>query len=78
MKTNRFTNLMKMIFETVEEDITCGECYAEIDQYVDMLRTGKDPSMVLPEVKLHLEQCRCCEEEFHALISILESQEEAE
>ena len=76
MKTNRFANIMKMIFHTAEEDISCDECYDHIDQYVDMLQAGQDPSTVLPEVKQHLAQCRCCEDEFHALIAILENQED--
>lgn len=76
MRKNRFTDLMEMIYQTVEEDITCGECYAEIDRYVDMLQSGNDPATVLPKVKLHLQQCSCCREELNALISILESQEE--
>ena len=56
-----------------EEEITCGECYEVIDQYVDMLRAGQDPEVVLPKVKEHLGQCKCCDMEFRALISILEA-----
>lgn len=77
-KQKRFTNIMRMIFNTADEDITCDECYDQIDQYVDLLRAGQDPGEVLPRVKLHLEQCRCCEAEFNALITILEGQSASE
>jgi hypothetical protein len=74
-KQKRFTNIMRVIFDTAdEEDITCDECYDQIDQYVDLLRAGRDPGEVLPKVKRHLKQCRCCEAEFKALITILEGQ----
>lgn len=63
-----------MIFSTEEEDITCDECYEHIDQYVDMLRAGEDAATVLPQVKIHLEQCRCCEAELRAFIAILEAE----
>lgn len=72
--TNRFANIMKMIFSVSDKEITCDECYDHIDQYVDMLREGQDPAAVLPQVKYHLSYCKCCVEEFEALITILEAQ----
>jgi hypothetical protein len=68
------TGLMRTIFSAEEEDITCDECFEHIDQYVDMLRAGEDAATVLPKVKLHLEQCRCCESELQAFIAILEAE----
>jgi hypothetical protein len=65
--------LMRTIYTAKDEDITCDECYDHIDQYIDMLRSGHDAETVLPQVKAHLEQCRCCEMEFQAFISILEA-----
>jgi hypothetical protein len=72
----KITDIVKTIFNTHAEDITCDECFEHIDEYVDMLRAGQDPSEVLPQVKGHLVQCRCCEMEFRALISILEAEAE--
>lgn len=74
MKQRSFANMMRTIFNTADDDMSCDECYDQIDQYVDLLRTGQDPGEVLPKVKRHLEQCRCCEAEFRALITILEGQ----
>lgn len=70
----KIIDAMKTVFSTKAVDITCDECFEYIDEYVDMLRAGQDPSDVLPQVKGHLEQCRCCEMEFQALISILEAE----
>jgi hypothetical protein len=70
----QFGNIMRTIFATQDEDITCDECFEHIDQYVEMLQAGEDPATVLPQVKHHLEQCRCCEYELKALIAILEGQ----
>jgi hypothetical protein len=66
--------LMRTILSAEDDDITCDECYEHIDQYVDMLRAGEDSATVLPKVKAHLEQCRCCEAELEALIAILEAE----
>lgn len=65
---------MRTIFSAEDEDITCDECYEHVDRYVDMLRAGEDAATVLPKVKIHLEQCRCCESEFQAFIAILEAE----
>lgn len=69
----RFTKVMRIIFEVSEDDISCEGCFEQVDRYVDMLRAGEDPGAVLPKVKAHLSICGGCEEEFKALISILES-----
>ena len=74
--TRRFGKIMRMIFSARDrEEIGCDECYEYVDQYVDMIRTGQDASKVLPQVKEHLDQCRCCELEFNALITVLEAGE---
>ncbi|MBN1312827.1 MAG: hypothetical protein JXB30_15540 [Anaerolineae bacterium] len=68
--------LMRTIFSAEDDDITCGECYEHIDEYVDMLRAGEDAATVLPKVKAHLEQCPCCKMEFQAFVAILEAETE--
>ncbi len=70
----RFARIMEIIFRTDLQEITCDECFEVIDRYVDMLRAGRDPQEVLPQVKAHLGRCAPCDEEFRALIAILEAQ----
>jgi hypothetical protein len=72
-KNEDLTNVIRTLLSVPQEEITCDECYDVIDQYVDMLRAGDDPVVVLPKVKEHLGQCECCDVEFRALISILEA-----
>lgn len=75
--SGRLGDLIRMIFTVQEDDITCDECFDHIDQYVELLNAGQEPAQVLPQVKHHLEQCQCCEQEFRALIAILENQPQA-
>ena len=58
---------------TEVEEMTCSECFHEIDQYVDMLREGKSPAEVMPLVKHHITLCPPCREEFEALLVALEA-----
>jgi len=73
--STRLDRILRKIYTVQENDIGCDDCYTEIDQYVELLRAGKDVASILPEVKAHLSQCQCCEVEFKALISILEASE---
>lgn len=69
-----FLRLVKGIFTVkVEEGIGCDECFSSLDLYTDMIAQGKDPSIVMKDVKDHLAQCPCCEEEFQALLSMIKS-----
>ncbi len=74
----RLRNLVHMIYTTQDADITCDECFDHIDRYVELLRAGEDPATVLPQVRRHLEQCRCCEYELGALIAILEGEAQSQ
>jgi hypothetical protein len=72
-KDRDLTNIIRTLLAVPQDEITCDDCFDVIDKYVDMLRAGQDPATVLPQVKEHLGQCSCCDVEFRALISILES-----
>ncbi len=74
LRKKRFTAIMKVIFRSELVEITCDDCFEQIDCYVEMLRAGSEPIDVLPHVKQHLSQCGRCEEEMKALIAILEAQ----
>lgn len=73
-KRNRFTKIMQMIFDTEKDEITCDECYQEVDKYVDLLRAGEDAGVLMPKIQHHLDHCPACQQELQALIDILENQ----
>ena len=58
---------------TEMEEMTCSECFHEVDHYVEMLREGKSPEDVKPLVKHHITLCPPCREEFEALLVALEA-----
>lgn len=78
IKPTTIQKVIKTLSITLDEEITCGECYQEVDKFVDMLRDGKKPSEVLPLVKHHLTLCPPCKEEFEALLTALEAAEDYE
>jgi hypothetical protein len=61
------------VLESVrEEDATCDEIYAKIDEYVEREVDNKDAAQLMPLVREHLDVCSECCEEYEALLDILE------
>jgi hypothetical protein len=55
-----------------EPEVGCDECFALIDQYVDLEVAGKDADAAIPGLRAHLNGCPACREEhesLHALVS---------
>ena len=73
IETTTLKKVLKTLTITYDEEMTCGECYQQVDQYVDMLREGKSPAEVLPLVEHHLTLCPPCREEFEALVVALKA-----
>lgn len=65
--------LLDAILNTQEQELTCGECFELIDQYVELLQSGQDSRALLPAVAHHLAYCHDCDEECQALVAMLES-----
>jgi hypothetical protein len=65
--------LLKQLAKTEEKEATCDEVFEVLDIYTEAVTQGEDPERFLPLVRKHLELCRCCKEEYEALLSILEA-----
>jgi hypothetical protein len=65
--------MMRSIHMTHEHEMTCGECFNEVDRFAEMELTGKNPAEAMPLVKEHLERCGNCREEYEALLEALKA-----
>ncbi|HET6597043.1 MAG TPA: hypothetical protein VFG81_15565 [Anaerolineales bacterium] len=60
------------VLESVrEEDASCDEIYARIDEYVEREVDKKDAAQLMPLIREHLDICSECCEEYQALLDIL-------
>lgn len=57
-----------------EPELSCEECFAQLDRYVELGLSGSDPDRHVPGMRAHLEGCPACDEDFHSLKALLESQ----
>lgn len=61
------------VLESVrEEEASCDEVYARIDEYVEKEVGKKDAAQLMPLVREHLDLCSECCEEYEALLDVLE------
>ena len=54
-----------------EPEIGCDECFALLDQYVELELSGEDPDTAIPGLRAHLEGCPACREEHESLSALV-------
>ena len=68
------TMLMHILAHTEEDEYSCAETFALLDEYVETaVKNEADAALVMPLVKHHLDVCPDCHKEFEALLRILET-----
>lgn len=68
IKPATLINMVKSIGLTKKNEISCNGCYEKLEQFVELLENGEDPSVILPQVQHHIDMCGNCSEEFNALL----------
>ena len=59
-----------MVARTREEELSCQECFAELDRLVELVTGGGDINALGPLVADHLRRCGDCYEEYAILLHI--------
>ena len=67
----RIKNLLRMVETTEQQELSCDEVFALLDQYVELIIDDENATDLLPLVKKHLDRCKDCHEEYEALVRVL-------
>lgn len=67
------STLINLLMQTHEEELSCDEFFALLDQYAEMTHRGEDAAVLMPLVKRHLDLCSDCQEEYEALLRMLKA-----
>ena len=54
-----------------DEELSCEEAFALVDQYAECIARGEDAAALMPLVKEHLQRCTGCQEELEALLRMI-------
>ena len=63
--------MVRAVAATRPDELSCGECFEQLDRFVEMTLAGKNAAEAMPLVEDHLRRCRDCREEFEALLAVL-------
>lgn len=67
--------LLRMLEKTQEEELCCEDVHSLLNTFAEMVARGEDTRQIMPQVHLHMEFCPDCQEEFEALVHILQAAE---
>ena len=73
LKRGEVVKLVRLVAETYETEIGCGECFERLDSFAETELSGLEASAVMPLVSDHLHKCADCRSTFEALLSALRS-----
>lgn len=66
------TRMMHRLVVAEVTEISCDEVFAIVDEYAEASQRGEDLSSLKPLIRHHLDMCRECDEEYQALLRVLE------
>jgi hypothetical protein len=66
------TRIMHRLVVTDDEELSCDEVFAMVDEYAEANQRGEDVTSLKPLIRHHLDMCRECDEEYQALLRVLE------
>lgn len=69
--SEKMQKMMAMLSATRQEELTCDDVFALLDQFTELAAQGEDVSKLMPLVQQHLDMCADCREEYKVLESIL-------
>ena len=54
-----------------EPEIGCDECFARLDEYVELELEGGNANAAVPGLRAHLKGCPACREEYESLRALV-------
>jgi hypothetical protein len=54
-----------------EPEIGCDECFARLDEYVELKLVGENADTAVPGLRAHLTGCPACREEYESLRALV-------
>lgn len=72
----RPARLLSQLLGPATPELTCDECFEQLDRYVELELAGRDANASVPGMREHLEGCPACYEDHESLQALLASESE--
>ncbi len=76
LKDEVVLKFLRVLENAREEELSCTEMYARLDEFVENEVQGNDADKITPLIHEHLDMCPECCEEYEALLTVLEHTKE--
>jgi hypothetical protein len=63
--------LLARLLGPAEHEVSCEECFAKLDRYVELELGGEEADLAIPGMRAHLEGCAACAEDHESLRTYL-------
>jgi hypothetical protein len=63
--------LIELVATTQNDQLDCDGCLERIAEFAEAHLAGRSLSAALESVRMHLESCGCCQDEYEALLTAL-------
>jgi hypothetical protein len=67
----RFADLVGGLLGPAGPELTCEQCFEQLDRYVELEHAGSDADAAVPGMHAHLEGCPACAEDHDSLHALL-------
>lgn len=67
-------DLMRQVEATQEDQYSCEETFALLDEYVELVTSEQDAAALMPLVERHLHHCPNCRGHYDMLLTILQTE----
>ena len=64
--------LIDLVATTQDDALDCDGCLEHVAEFAEAHLAGRSLSAAMGSVRIHLESCGCCQDEFQALLAALE------
>jgi hypothetical protein len=68
------SDMLARLLGPAEPELTCDECFEELDRYVELELAGCDADATVPGMRPHLEGCSACREDHDSLAALLSAE----
>jgi hypothetical protein len=72
--SNRNAELLARVLGPRGPEVTCEQCFEELDRYVELELAGADADALVPGLRAHLDGCAACREDHESLRALVESE----
>jgi len=71
---SRTADLLAGLLGPADPELTCEECFEQLDRYVELELAGRDADDAVPGMRPHLEGCPACREDHDSLTALLNAE----